>query len=200
MTQPVRNDPRRATWADLLALPEHQKGEIVNGELVLAPRPAPPHVMVASDLAVLLGGTFRFGSGGGPGGWVILAEPGIVFGDDLRAPDLAGWRTARWPRTQVRGPFEVVPDWVCEVLSPRTRRTDRVEKMPLYAAHGVSHAWLIEPEARTLEVYRREGAQWLQLGVYSSGEVRAEPFDAVPLSLDAVFSLLPPLDEAAQDE
>jgi Uma2 family endonuclease len=196
MTLP-RPKTRPATWDDLLDVPEHLTGEIVEGELVVHPRPGTPHTVVASDLGMLLGGTFRFGSGGGPGGWVILAEPGIVFGNDIRAPDLAGWRRDRWPGTTAQGPILAVPDWVCEVLSPRTRRADRAEKMPLYAAHGVQFAWLVSPTDRSLEAYRLVGDRWLLLGVYTGGDVRVEPFDAVPLSLDAVFSLLPPLDEDA---
>ena len=53
---------------------------------------------------------------------------------------------------------ELAPDWVCEVVSPSTGRSDRVLKMPVYAREQVGHLWLVDPRLRTLEVYRLEGA------------------------------------------
>jgi hypothetical protein len=49
---------------------------------------------------------------------------------------------------------DVAPDWVCEILSPRTEATDRSKKMRIYRREGVGHAWLVNPTTRTLEVYR----------------------------------------------
>lgn len=173
-------------WEALLDVPEGFIGEIVDGEIVETQRPDHPHVGATSDLGVLLGAWFRFGIGG-PGGWVILDEPGIRFGDQLRVPDLAGWRADRFVAPE-SGPYVVVPDWICEALSPRTARADRTEKLPLYAQHGVRHVWLLDAVAQTLEVYRREGASWLLVATFGGGaKVRAEPFDAVELDLSMVW-------------
>lgn len=178
---------RPATWNDLLELPEDSIGEIVDGELIVMPRPDRPHVQVASDLGVLLGAAFRFGSGG-PGGWVILDEPRLRLGPDIRVPDLAGWRRERYVNLPRRGPIPVVPDWVCEVLSPSTERVDRTHKRALYLREGIGHLWLIHPEARTLEVHRRTDAGWLLAGMYEAEErVRAEPFEAMELDLGLLF-------------
>ena len=43
--------------------------------------------------------------------------------------------------------FALPPDWVCEVLSSSAAQIDRVDKLPIYAARGVGHAWLVDPEA-----------------------------------------------------
>ena len=48
--------------------------------------------------------------------------------------------------------FEIVPDWVCEILSSGITRKDRVVKIPIYARHGVAHLWLADPLKRTLEL------------------------------------------------
>lgn len=80
--------------------------------------------------------------------------------------------------------FSTPPDWVCEVLSPGTAATDRVLKMPIYAAQGVRNLWVIDPAARLLEVYRIEGGKWLLLGAHGGADrVRAEPFHEVELDL-----------------
>lgn len=47
--------------------------------------------------------------------------------------------------------FELIPDWICEILSPATARTDRALKMPLYVELGLTHLWLVDPDLRTLE-------------------------------------------------
>ncbi|MEZ5579520.1 MAG: Uma2 family endonuclease [Candidatus Competibacteraceae bacterium] len=62
----------------------------------------------------------------------------------MLVPDLAGWRRERMPRLPHDHRIEVVPDWVCEILSPSTAKTDRVIKMPVYARHGVPYLWLVD--------------------------------------------------------
>lgn len=126
--------------------------------------------------------------GGGPGGWRIFDEPRIRFGEDIRAPDLAGWRIEHWTAPPENGPLEIIPDWVCEILSPSTEREDRTEKLPLYARARASHAWLINPQTNTLEVFRLEGARWVLASTFS-GEalVRTEPFDAIEFDLSALW-------------
>jgi Uma2 family endonuclease len=85
--------------------------------------------------------------------------------------------------------FELAPDWVCEVLSPSTAVVDRTEKLPIYAREGVRHAWLLDPLARTLEVFRLEGGFWLLVTAVSGDKgVRAEPFDAIGLELAALWA------------
>ena len=84
-------------------------------------------------------------------------------------------------------------DWICEVLSPGTQAFDRAEKMDVYAREGVRHAWLVDPLAKLLEVWRLEegkpsGGQWLRIGTWTGDAlVRAEPFDAIELELAALW-------------
>jgi len=178
---------RAATYQDLLALPDTLVAEIIAGTLYASPRPAVPHALASSTLGGDLSGPFQRGRGG-PGGWWILFEPELHLGDDVLVPDLAGWRRARLPRPP-RGPFlTLAPDWACEVLSPSTARLDRVAKMPAYAREGVRNLWLIDPLAKTLEVYRLQGGQWVVLGAFGgAARVRAEPFEAVEIELAALW-------------
>ncbi|HEY3356278.1 MAG TPA: Uma2 family endonuclease [Polyangia bacterium] len=180
----MRDPPRRrATYDDLLRLPEHVVGEIIDGELIVSPRPAPRHAQAASVLGGDLGPPFHRGRGG-PGGWWILDEPELHFGDQVLVPDLAGWRRARLPALPETAYFEVAPDWVCEVISPSTTTVDRARKLPIYAHERVGHIWLVDPLARSLEVFRWTEAGWLLAAVHHDDEqVRAEPFAAVELEI-----------------
>lgn len=185
MTLPL-SSPRPATEEDLDDLPEEVVGEILDGELNVSPRPDPPHTEAASELFGFLHGPFRRGNGG-PGGWVILIEPKIRLGQDILVPDLAGWRVERFA-SPPKGAYTVVPDWVCEILSPSTERDDRVRKLPIYAREGVRHAWLLDPSLRTLEVLRLHEGSWLIAGVYQSADrVQVEPFEAVEIDLTLIW-------------
>lgn len=163
--------------------------EIIDGELSTMPRPAPRHASAASILDQSISPAFRWGRGG-PGGWVILPEPELRLGakPDLAVPDLAGWRRERLPTMPQTASISVVPDWVCEVRSPSTQRHDRVKKMPMYFRHGVRHAWMVDPDAQALEVFRRTEDGWL-LVLSAGGDdvVRAEPFDAVEIVLATLW-------------
>jgi Uma2 family endonuclease len=180
---PGAKSPKPATYADIEALPAHLIGEILGGELVVSPRPAPRHAQASSNLGALLGSPFGFGRDG-PGGWRILDEPELHLHRDVVVPDIAGWRLERMPALPSTAYFELPPDWACEVLSESTRRRDRVQKLSIYAREKVTHVWLIDPDAQTLEVFRLDGARWLLVGTWSgTDKVRAEPFDALELDL-----------------
>ncbi|MFE8603752.1 Uma2 family endonuclease [Archangium violaceum] len=180
---------RPATYEDIEALPPGWVGEIIDDELWALPRPPTWNLWVMSVLGARLGRTFGVGQGG-PGGWWILIEPELHFGRQVLVPDLAGWRQERAPALLEREVpfFDLAPDWVCEVLSPSTEALDREHKLRLYHQQGVSHAWLVDPRARTLEVYRRGTRGWRFARYGGEDVVRAEPFDVEPLELGRLWA------------
>ena len=176
---------RRATYEDLMKVPDHLVAEIIDGELITTPRPASPHAraesVIGQDLSPF---DRRPGSPGAPGGWWVLDEPELHLGDDVVVPDLAAWRQERMPVIPNVAAFRLPPDWVCEVISPRTGRIDRSRKTRIYAREGIGHLWFVDPLARTLEVYQLEGGRWILASAHGGDEtVRAEPFDAVDIHL-----------------
>jgi Uma2 family endonuclease len=182
---------RPATYADVLALPDGVSGEIIAGELVASPRPAPFHLQAEAAVLDALGRPFQYASGG-PGGWWIIIEPELRLGIDPLfdplIPDVAGWRRERMPHLPEAATFGMTPDWICEVLSPRTEARDRAEKMPFYARAGVGHAWLVDPLLFTLEIFRLDDGTWRMVAVHrESVQVRAEPFDAVEIDLSRLW-------------
>jgi Uma2 family endonuclease len=179
---------RFATYEDLCQVPDHKVAQIIHGQLVVMPRPAPKHALASSAL----GGSLyppMTGSGGGPGGWWILDEPELHLGLHILVPDLAGWRRERMPALPETAFFSLAPDWVCEVLSPSTAQIDRVDKLPIYAAHGVGHAWLVDPQAQTLEVFALHEGHWrLESAFKGADEVGAPPFEAVRFNLGGLWA------------
>jgi Uma2 family endonuclease len=179
---------KRATYDDVLNAPENKVAEILDGELFLSPRPAPKHAVASSEIGMAIGNPFHRGAGG-PGGWWILDEPELHFGEQVLVPDLAGWRRERLPAIPDEAFFTLAPDWVCEVLSPSTERIDRSRKLRIYAEAAVQHAWLVKPSDRTLEVLHLRDGAWTIVGVCSGSDVvRIKPFEAVELELGRLWA------------
>lgn len=189
MNKPFHDVHQGATYQDVLDAPPNMVAELVAGKLHLQPRPAPRHSNAQGGLAAKIGGPFHFDGDGGPGGWWILIEPEVHLGDNVLVPDLGGWRRSRMPRLPDQAAIDLPPDWVCEVMSPSTRQFDRGEKARRYAEAGVPHLWMVDVDARLLEVFeRREGSWLLRASLMDDDPVRQPPFDAAEFGLGALWA------------
>ena len=184
--------PRRpVTHRDVLDAPEHMDAELIDGALVVHPRPAPPHAVARSAVGGELFRPFQRGRGG-PGGWWIVDGPELHLGRQMLVPDVAGWRRSELPQLPETAFFERTPAWVCEVLSPSSRRDDATRKREVYGRSGVGHLWLVDPIACTLEVFARLDGAWVpRAAVSGDEEIALEPFDAVAFDLGALWSRRP---------
>jgi Uma2 family endonuclease len=185
-------DPARrlATYEDLKSLPSDARGEVLGGAVVTLPAALPEHVRAQRVLGRFIGGPYDDDDGrGGPGGWWILLEVDVRLAEhDVVRPDLVGWRRERLPEPWGQRPIDVVPDWVCEVVSPSNEAHDRVRKAALYAEHGVPHYWIVDPEERVLEALTLREGSWVIAGRYDRDAVaRIEPFGEVELELARLF-------------
>ncbi len=177
----------RATYQDVLDAPENMVAELINGALHLHPRPAMRHARAAFRLAGRLDDPFENGVGG-PGGWWFAIEPELHLEEDVLVPDIAGWRRDRVPTFPDTTACSIAPDWVCEILSPRTREYDLTEKRARYASCGVGHLWLVDPDARTLEGFALEAGRWVLLAaIHGAAEARVAPFEAAAFPLSALW-------------
>ena len=182
---------KRATYEDVLSAPENKVAEILDGELFLSPRPALRHAGAQAAIHGRLWSRFDDGERG-PHGWIVVTEPELHLGLAIVVPDVAAWRRERLPALPDRPWLDLSPDWVCEVLSPSTERTDRSRKLRIYAEAGVAHAWLVKPTDRTLEVLRLRDGAWTIVGVWEDAAVvRAEPFEAIDLELGRLWAETP---------
>lgn len=176
---------RPATYEDLLAVPDHLIAEILDGDLLVSPRPSPRHALATTGLGGALFDRFARPAGDEPpGGWWILYEPELHLAEDIVVPDIAGWRRKRLTTLPDTPFLELAPDWVCEVLSPTTEAIDRGRKMEIYAREAVGYLWLLNPVQRTLETYRLADARWTLLATHvGDTSIRAEPFETVGLDM-----------------
>ncbi len=183
---------RRQTIDDLMdAWAQDERLELIDGEIVQRPMARFHHGLAQSALnfqvqAQQLGGGQR-------GGWWILTEVSVRYNEhQCPSHDLAGWRRERLP-TPPAGMVDVVPDWVCEILSPGHERKDLIHHLLLLQRVGVPYYRIISPEDRSLIADALEDGRYKVIfsAEYPEGETperaRIAPFEAGEIDLGAIF-------------
>jgi Uma2 family endonuclease len=137
------------TRRDYLALPEGFPAELIEGEFVREPAPTRWHQRLVGTLSLRLvevAGLDR-----------VLPAPTDVYVDDwtVLQPDVL----VTHPGDAVREGTEpgAIPLLVVEVLSPSTLLRDRDRKTGIYLRAGVAEVWLVDPDAKTIEVHSAQG-------------------------------------------
>ncbi|MFO0762932.1 MAG: Uma2 family endonuclease [Byssovorax sp.] len=164
-------------YAQIRALPERLTGEILEeGVLRTMSRPGRRHRRAAR---ACLRSLDDFDANVGGRGWWIEVEAEIRLpAGRLAVPDLCGFRVERVPELPEDNPLTILPDWCCEVLSPRTANEDLSVKLPLYARSGVSWCWIVDPMRRLVEVFETVGGRpALTATAQASERVVLPPFD-----------------------
>ncbi len=173
------------TYADYATLPDDGKRyEILDGELFVTPAPSGWHQVILANLVRALDG-YVHSRGLGK---VLFAPLDVIFADtSIAQPDLVYLDNARTSLISRRG-VEGAPTLLVEILSPSTTRTDRNVKFALYARYGVDFYWIVDPEARVLEAYRRAGTAYV-LAMRASGPEPSgpPPFEDLGLAVDTLW-------------
>ncbi len=164
---PARWKSRRWTFEGLATeLPESNlPTELWDGELIMSPAPSFLHQEVVARFYKSLDAWVakrRLGKIGiAPLDMVLTTrratQPDVVFISNERLGIIGD---------RLMG----AADLVAEVISPESRRRDRIDKRDLYEQHGVREYWLIDPEARTVEVLHLESGTYRLLGRWPPGE------------------------------
>lgn len=170
------SDRVRIRVEDFEVDPENPCGrELLDGEVVVRGAPALKHATVVARLLRRLGHHSEVGDLG-----MVWTSPcGVVFGDGTYVlPDVffvSKDRLGIVTEDDVRG----APDLIVEVLSPGTRGTDMVRKRDLYDRFGVPEYWLVDPDAGSVTVLRRDDSGRLaffhELACATGGGILATP-------------------------
>lgn len=178
----LRSRPRK-TVDDYLALGEDVVAELIDGELYVTPAPTPRHQDVVGALYVHL----RTHVEEAQLGRVYLAPVDVYLsGGDIVQPDLIFLRAERLNVVQevIRG----APDLAIEVLSRSRPERDRIIKKDLYAANGVGEYWLVDPEARAVEVFALVEDRYMAAGWFTGEASIVSPsLPELELPLRSVF-------------
>lgn len=176
----------KLTYAEYLELPDDGKQyEILDGELEVHPAPVPRHQAVSRNLQRILDRHVterRLGQ-------IFDAPIDVVLSDTtVVQPDLL-FLTRRQNHLIGERAIEGPPTLVVEILSPGSRRRDRITKSALHARFGIPHYWVVDPDARVFELYElRDDAYALIDTRRGRGRVRPALFPGLEIPLSAVWA------------
>ena len=183
-TKPVK----KLTYQDYLEIPEEPgyRFEILDGMLIKEPSPNVMHQRVSRRLQRLLEDYF----------WEVDAE-GEIFDAPLDVtpldynvvqPDIfyvSGEQQLILKDTRIDG----APELVVEILSPSSRRKDRLQKMQIYQRAKVQHYWLVDPQERTLECFAwHDGLYALVASGMDEDVVKHPDFAGLSIALQSLWS------------
>jgi len=178
------NTALRFTYQDYLQLSEDRRYEIVDGDLYMVPAPIPYHQKVSRNLefqlhqyvqAHDLGEVFDAPCD------VLLSQTDVVQPDILF---VGKDRLSIIKEANIQG----APDLVVEILSPASEKRDRGAKQKLYARAGVIESWIVDPTAKTVEVFSLGEAGYQRINLFNHTDTLCSPlFPGLSISLSAVF-------------
>ena len=184
-------EQRRYTFADVLAWDKDERAEIINGEVVImAPPPAREHQKISGELFAQLHAYLKgkrcevyaapFAvrlfeqDGDSPEDVDTMVEPDITIVCDPSKLDKHGCKGA--------------PDMVAEILSPSTRRHDRLTKFNLYQRAGVREYWIVDPTDKSVQVFTLEGGHYIAKDFGAADDkVRVNVLEDCVIDLSEVF-------------
>jgi Uma2 family endonuclease len=186
----VSEEKRTVTPEDLLRMPkeEQRRYELVDGQLVERSMAATSSAVAANLITTL-------------NLHVMKSRAGLVFGSDqgyqcfphrpnnVRYPDISFIAKPRLSPQLAEGHIRIAPDLVVEVLSPNDLARDVSQRIQDYLRAGVRLVWVVDPEGRTVQVYR-QGRQ----GVILSEADELDGDDVLPGFRVAVRDLFRPLE------
>lgn len=159
----IKRDSHRHTYADYVIWSRTYGDELIDGVAYVREPPAPTwsHQLIVGEIHRQLANALK-----GKPCRVCIAPSDIRLPKSSEDDDQVD--TVVQPDVFIVSDFQKIdarglcgaPDWLAEVLSPSTARYDRVVKLPVYERAGVREAWLIDPIARTVGIYRMEAGRY----------------------------------------
>ncbi len=163
------------SYEDYLLFPDDGKRhELIDGEHLMSPTPFTTHQRVSGNLFAALYNFLKKNKIGK----VFSAPCDIIFSDtDIVQPDLlfiSAEHTSIITEKNIQG----APDFVIEIISPSTRKTDEVIKRKLYEQYGVGEYWVVDPELEVIKVYRRVNNRYERIAELSkeANDVLSTPY------------------------
>lgn len=177
----------KLTVDDLELLPDDGKRyELIEGELFVSAVPHLSHQHTSGQILTELMLYLRQHPVG-----EAVATPGLVFDvHNSTIPDLIYVSHERLAQVEQDGHLYGAPELVIEILSPgsENRRRDEVFKRQVYGKFGVDEYWIVDPDQRTVTVFRLQNNSLQPASTLGQGETLTTPLlPDLSLAVDAIF-------------
>lgn len=180
----------RWTYEEYARLPQPSEArgtrfEVIDGDLYVTPSPSLRHQEIVTDLVTLLNVFVRSNRLGR-----VLGSPfDVIFAEgDYVEPDIMFVRSGREDILTQRG-IEGPPDLLVEVLSPSTAARDLRIKLDRYRLFGVAEYWVVDPDERTVRVWRLADGASEPVTLGPADTLRWRPIDGGPTLETSVAEL-----------
>ncbi len=155
-TTPAKKLLTAGEYAQMPVRKDGSPTELRRGEVVVLSPPSFIHGWVQNQIGFALESYARSSKSGR-----VTVESGMLTEDGpdtVRGPDVAFWSFARLPLNQTPVVFaNIAPDLAVEVVSPSNSRKEVAKKVREYFAAGGPMVWVVDPDERTVTVYRKPG-------------------------------------------
>jgi Uma2 family endonuclease len=159
------------TYEDYLKINDDNQYELIGGELILVPAPKTIHQRISGELF----GEIRNFVRKNCLGEVYASPTDVVLSEtDKPQPDILFISANRLDiitEDYIKG----APDLVVEILSPSTASRDRVEKSRIYYKYGVKEYWIVDPDAKVVQVFTPGEKKWILHEAYKNDEILVSP-------------------------
>lgn len=169
------------TIADIEALPDGQRAELFDGEMIMMATPTTTHQRLIGELYIMIANYIRSNKGNCE---VLFAPFGVFIKQDDRnylEPDIVViCDNGKLDNKGCHG----APDWVIEIVSPSSRKLDYERKLAVYMETGVREYWIVDPKRQIITVYYQEQSaspviyrfgDVIQVGIYPDLQIDSTP-------------------------
>ena len=180
--------PAPVDWKQFLLLDEDDPRELIDGRLEETEVPTKLHEWVVGCLVAALFAWARANKAGTvlPSGYKlrISRTRGVMA-------DVVFIRRGRGHLAKNEGMEDAAPDLVIEVISPSSRRHDRVRKLRWYGELGVREYWIVDPEERTLErlMLDKRGRYVVSEALSEDDVFTPKGYDGLVIRLDELWAM-----------
>jgi Uma2 family endonuclease len=181
--------PMQGEWTeeDFFNLPESNRIiELSDGEIIVSPNPAPMHQIISDKLQTPLSYFVKQHDLG-----QVMAAPTSLrlWPGKVRGPDLLFLCKERYDQIGPRY-VEAPVDWIAEIISPGSRKTDTEKKLSEYAQAGIPEYWVLDSKYETISVYVLEDGVYVLRAMYKAGDIaEAVTIPGFRIAVDEVFRL-----------
>ena len=149
----VQTPSKMLTLAEFLQLPETKPAsEYIDSQIIQKPMPQGKHSAIQGEFVPAINRVVKPSR-------IARAFPELrcTFGGRSTVPDIVVFIWSRIPREEngeIANTFPVAPDWTIEILSPDQSQTKVTKNILHCLQHGTLMGWLIDPDEKTVFVYR----------------------------------------------
>lgn len=163
---------------------ENKKMEFINGEIMFQSPVKKEHNEATGNLYFLLKGYVRSKKLG----WVAVEKALVSLTRNDYEPDVCFWKNEKAKNFTDKQMQFPAPDFVVEVLSPKTEKHDRTTKFADYEAHFVKEYWIVDASKRKIEQYVLINGKYMLRFNGDNGTIESEAIKGFNFDVSSIFN------------